>query len=89
MEERMKIMPNDTVFHNPSGETWIVCGVNRKSGMLVPCGWPFPTFAKIEDCELIERRGETEYQTQLEVNALKRHGLDSYIENEARNSPID
>ena len=35
--KRTKIMPNDTVLHKPSGETWVVCGVNHEQGKLIPC----------------------------------------------------
>lgn len=44
---RNRIMPNDTVKHRPSGEIWVVCGVNHESGSLVPMGYPFPSIAKV------------------------------------------
>lgn len=78
--ERNEIMPNDTVLHKPSDEKWIVCGVNRELGRLIPCGYPFPTIAKIEDCELLERGYEKEYQTIQQIVALKKHALESYID---------
>lgn len=77
---RTRIMPNDTVKHRPSGETWFVCGVNHESGSLVPMGYPFPSIANVEDCELIERRYETEPQSEEQIKALQAHGLTGYID---------
>ena len=74
----MKIRPNDYVLHNPTGEEWVVCGINYEQGYLVPCGYPFPSMAKIEDCELTESNGKPQDDEQRE--ALRRYGLDSYIE---------
>ena len=71
------IQPNDIVRHIPTGETWVVCGVNVEKGKLIPCGYPFPSMANISDCEIIERRNEP--QTEEEIDALKRHGLEGYI----------
>lgn len=45
----------DSVYHRPSGETWLVAFV--RDDELVPCGWPF-TYAKASDCEL--RRAATD-----------------------------
>ena len=73
-----RIMPNDIVRHKPSGETWVVCGVNHEKGTLIPCGYPFPSMAHIDECVLVERSHEP--QTDGEIRALKGCGLDSYIE---------
>lgn len=81
--ERIIIRPNDTVLHRPSGETWVVCGVNYDQGRLIPSGYPFPSMACIEDCELIERGYEKEPQTVEQIAALRRHGLESYIDVES------
>lgn len=51
-----KIMPNDFVRHIPTGEEWVVCGVCYEIDELIPCGYPFPSLAKISDCELTESR---------------------------------
>ena len=48
------IRPSDVVLYKPTGETWVVCGVDHEKGELIPCGYPFPTLAKLEDCELVE-----------------------------------
>lgn len=80
MSERTDIRPNDTVIHKPTGETWVVCGVNRDLGTLIPCGYPFPSVARIADCELKERGYETEPQSLEEINALKKHHMESYID---------
>ena len=68
-----KIRPNDIVRHIPSGEKWIVCGVSYEQDELVPCGYPFPSLAKISDCELIEARGLP--QTEEMRKALMKEGF--------------
>jgi len=80
MSERTDIRPNDTVLHKPTGETWVVCGVNRDKGTLIPCGYPFPSMARLEDCELVERRYEDDPQSVEEIKALRGHGLNSYVD---------
>lgn len=69
------IRAGDIVKHKPSNEKWLVCGVF--DGQVIPCGYPFPTIASIEDCELIEKgKGQTESMKR----ALLTHGLESFIE---------
>lgn len=51
----MKIRPNDFVRHTPTGEEWVVCGVDYRRNELIPSGYPFPTMAKIEDCVLFKK----------------------------------
>ncbi len=80
MSERTDIRPNDTVLHKPTGETWVVCGVDRDKGTLIPCGYPFPSLANINDCELLERGYEREPQSEEQIKALQGHGLTSYID---------
>lgn len=80
MSKRTDIMPNDTVLHKPTGETWVVCGVNRGLGTLIPCGYPFPSMARMEDCELIERGYEAEPQSREQIAALKKNHMESYID---------
>lgn len=75
-----KIMPNDIVKHKPTGETWVVCGVNHADGLLIPCGYPFPTVAKVEDCELVEKRYHIEYQSEEYIKTLLEKGLSNYID---------
>lgn len=77
---RTRIMPNDTVKHQPSGEIWVVCGVNHESGSLIPMGYPFPSIANVADCELIERHYETKPQSEKQIKALQAHGLTGYID---------
>jgi hypothetical protein len=74
------IMPNDIVRHRPTGEEWIVCGVNRKSGELIPEGYPFPSIARIADCDLIEKRYSKEPQTREQIEALKKAGYPNFID---------
>lgn len=80
MEERTDIRPNDTVLHKPTGETWVVCGVNHDLKTLIPCGYPFPSMALLEDCELLERGYEKEPQSVEQIKALQKHGLTNYID---------
>jgi hypothetical protein len=75
------IRPNDFVKHIPSGEEWVVCGVNYSKNQLIPCGYPFPSLAKISDCELIESRNIP--QSKEMKDALTQHGLSSFVEQEA------
>ena len=79
------IRSNDTVFHRPSGETWVVCGVDNEKGELIPGGYPFPTLAKLSDCELIEA-GDGK-QPKEYADALKKEWLDRFIEGRADNDP--
>lgn len=74
------IRPNDVVLHKPTGETWVVCGVNYEQGYLIPCGYPFPTLAKTEDCELLEKNYHAKCQTEEQISALKKHGYESFID---------
>lgn len=74
------VRPSDTVLHKPSGETWVVCGVDREMGELIPCGYPFPSIAKIADCELIEDGYTAHGQPEDYIRALKDRGLDRFID---------
>ncbi len=76
----MNIKPNDLVLHKPSGEEWIVCGVNYDQGKLIPCGYPFPSRADISDCELIESRYNNYPQSEEQIKALKQYGCTSFID---------
>lgn len=74
------IRPSDIVLHKPTGETWVVCGVDRERGELIPCVYPFPTIAKIDDCELITE-GYTAYgQPEEYIEALQERGLLRFID---------
>lgn len=73
-----KIRPGDFVKHIPSGEFWVVCGVNYEWNGLIPCGYPFPMLAKISDCILEESNGLE--QTEEMKNALRKNGLESFVE---------
>lgn len=77
---RNKIMPNDVVLHKPSGEKWVVAGVNHENNTLIPKGYPFPTVAKVNDCELLEGRYESQYQEETTIQALIDCGLHSYVD---------
>lgn len=77
---RDTIRPNDIVLHKPSGEKWVVAGVNYDEGRLIPMGYPFPSLAKIEDCELLEERYEFERQSDKLIKYFRDHGLTGYID---------
>lgn len=77
---RTEIKPNDIVLHKPSGEKWVVAGVNAYDGKLIPKGYPFPSIANIADCELIEARYEVEYQEETVIKALIQHGLKNFVD---------
>lgn len=67
---------NDVVKHIPTGEEWVVCGVNGHN--IIPCGYPFPSMARIEDCVLIEERNTP--QTKEQADALIKSGLPRFVE---------
>lgn len=72
------IKANDIVFHKPTGETWVVCGVHQDGKTLIPCGWPFPSIAEVSDCELVEQRNKLQDFDQ--VCDLRFWGLVGYID---------
>lgn len=74
------IKPNDTVLHRPTGETWVVAGVNLTTGELVPCGYPFPSVAKIADCELLEKGYEAKPQGEDVIAAFQKEGMLNFID---------
>lgn len=39
----------DIVFHEPSGEEWLVAWADHRTGFMAPCGWP-TCQARIDDC---------------------------------------
>lgn len=48
------IQAGDTVYNNPSKETWYVLGVNYNIGVLCVAGYP-PTITDISDCVLVSK----------------------------------
>ena len=52
------IRTGDTVYHQPSGETWVVAYVDEDR--LAWCGWPEGE-ARLEDCELHRACSEEEH----------------------------
>lgn len=45
------------VHHIPSGEDWVILGINRERNEVCAAGWP-PSIGKLSDCRLIENYGE-------------------------------
>lgn len=76
----IKIRPNDVVLHRPTGETWVVAGVNQSKNQLVPMGYPFPSIGKLSDCELLEIRYPDEYQSKSVIKAFRDRGMESFID---------
>lgn len=74
------IRPNDVVLHKPSGEKWVVAGVNTQTGELVPMGYPFPSIAKLSDCELLESHYTTEHQSEYVIKEFKKLGMTRFID---------
>ena len=74
------IRPSDIVLHKPTGETWVVCGIDHEKGELIPCGYPFPTIAKLEDCELVEEHYTAKGQPEEYIKALQECGLTRFID---------
>ena len=60
--ELQAIDTGDTVFHTPSGETWLVALVEGE--YLSWCGWPEGR-AKLSDCVLVEKASLEEKQDLL------------------------
>lgn len=77
---RTNIMPNDVILHKPSGETWVVAGVNYATREVCPAGYPFPSVAKMEDCEILERNYETEPQSLDAIRAFQKCGMPNFID---------
>jgi hypothetical protein len=61
----------DTVFHAPSGETWIVAWADHETGYMAPCGWP-TCQAQMRDCLII--RGATDDESKKLIDVLSRSG---------------
>lgn len=75
-----RIRPNDIVLHKPSGERWVVAGVHFDGCTLIPKGYPFPSVAKTEDCELLESHYVSSPQEEGVIRTLMEHGLNAYID---------
>lgn len=80
---RTEIKPNDIILHKPSGEKWVVAGVDVISGKLIPMGYPFPSIANIADCELIEERYEFESQGESVIKEFLRRGMSSFVDTDS------
>jgi hypothetical protein len=54
----------DTVFHKPTGETWLVAYVEDDGRYLAACGWPF-ALVPVDQCELRARASDKERHSLL------------------------
>lgn len=75
-----RIRPNDIVLHKPTGEKWVVAGVHYDGKTLVPMGYPFPSIADTDDCELVESRHTYQPQEENVIRSLLAHGMESYVD---------
>jgi hypothetical protein len=53
----VQIEAGDSVFHRPSGETWLVAYV--QGDRLAWCGWPEGE-ANVADCQLVRKASDVE-----------------------------
>lgn len=55
----MKIKANTTYYakHTPSGEEWLLLGINQERNKVCVAGWP-PTIAALSDCTDLEEASE-------------------------------
>ena len=74
-EGGVNIDTGDTVFHKPTGETWLVAYV--KGGKLAWCGWP-PGEADVADCELKKKSTPEHRRALLEHMANHSQGFKRY-----------
>lgn len=64
MVQTSTIQAGDTVKHGPTGEEWVLLGVNKEKNRVCVAGWP-PSMAYLSDCELIVKgNGITEHERQ-------------------------
>lgn len=75
-----RIRPNDIVLHKPTGEKWVVAGVHYDGKTLVPMGYPFPSIADTDDCELVESHHTYQPQEENVIRSLLAHGMESYVD---------
>lgn len=54
----------DHVYHNPTGETWVVAWADYASNDLAWCGWP-NGIARLSDCTLVRAASDAEHSEQL------------------------
>ena len=50
-----------TAKHKPTGETWVILGVNIEQNQVCAAGWP-PTIAKLTDCKNFRQRSNRTVQ---------------------------
>lgn len=58
----------DTVYHRPSGETWLVAAVWPERDELAWCGWPDGR-ARMSDCDLVGACGDAAHWLLVETIA--------------------
>jgi hypothetical protein len=55
---RREFKKGDTVYHRPSGETWLLIE-DEKDGRVTPGGYP-PTQARADDCQIVVEKEKKE-----------------------------
>ncbi|MGX9981932.1 hypothetical protein [Methylobacterium fujisawaense] len=71
MGEKPPFRTGDSIFHRPSGETWVCAWADPEAGYLSWLGWP-PGEARIADFELAKAATDEEHRDRL--RELKRSG---------------
>lgn len=70
----VKIKAGDHVFHEPTGETWLVA-TNEEAGFFFAAGWP-ETRAESTDCKLVYSATDEEHRKLLrEVSSSEGSGM--------------
>ena len=54
----------DTVFHRPTGETWVVAHIDEARNELAWVGWP-PGYGRLSDCVLKTECSDEQHVEQL------------------------
>jgi hypothetical protein len=75
MTEPEVIDTGDTVFHERSGETWLVAQV--RDDKVYWCGWP-PGRADLSDCQLTKKATPEERQALLQELAKSKHEVSAW-----------
>lgn len=74
--ERETVDTGDVVFHEKSGEEWLVAYV--KGDYLAWCGWPFGE-AKVSDCRLVRKATPDAREKLLREIAAVEDGSDARV----------
>lgn len=57
-----------TAHHNPTGEDWVILGVNQVKDEVCVAGWP-ATIAKLSDCTNLQERSIRTVEEEIHMHA--------------------